>query len=338
MAEILPAPIDWRRCSAVRVSSAGICTRVRARSGQGGGGEPDLGGLVRPFGVVGQIEPIQANLRYPRVDRSGDQGRRRGDQRRRRPAAEWPQTYEAVHVAGAGALAGTRGGARGSRSLSTSPGIGADACSQTPLSPARGAAEQQWRRRAARRRHPAPVVGFGPEDEFLNRFAALARGLPFLPVFGGGATRLQPVFVGDVALAALASLARPAAAGRAELGGPKVMTLREVMALTLSIAERRRALVSLPFRRGAARSALVDRSRFDAVARGFPQALTMTRDEVELLRHDNVVSATALAEGRTLRELGVKPQGRQSDRALLSLSLPQDWPVRGAPHRVIARR
>ena len=150
---------------------------------------------------------------------------------------------------------------------------------------------------------------FGPEDEFFNRFATLARALPALPVFGGGATRLQPVFVGDVALAALAALNHPAAAGRTyELGGPDVMTLREIMALTLTIIERRRALIPVPF--GLARLLARTTEIASALSLGaFPKTLTTTRDEIELLRHDNVVSAAALADGRTLHGLGVEPQG-----------------------------
>ena len=124
-----------------------------------------------------------------------------------------------------------------------------------------------------------PSVMFGPEDEFLNRFATLARALPALPVFGGGATRLQPVFVGDVALAALATLDDPARAGRTyELGGPETLTLREIMALTLSIVERQRALIPLPF--GLARLVARATEIASTLSLGkFPKALTMTRDE-----------------------------------------------------------
>ena len=269
---------------------------------------PDLAGFVRPFGVVGQIEPIQANLRYPESIEAAIEGadaviNAAGVQRQ-----SGPQTYEAVHVAGAGALAAAAA-ARGITQFVHVSGIGADAVSSNAYIASKGRSEAAVGAALPGAVILRPSVIFGPEDEFLNRFAALARGLPFLPVFGGGATRLQPVFVGDVALAALASLARPAAAGRAyELGGPEVMTLREVMALTLSIAERRRALVSLPF--GVARLVAWSTEVASTLSLGaFPKTLTMTRDEVELLRHDNVVSATALAEGRTLRELGVEPQG-----------------------------
>jgi uncharacterized protein YbjT (DUF2867 family) len=154
-----------------------------------------------------------------------------------------------------------------------------------------------------------PSVIFGPEDDFFNRFAALARALPALPLFGGGATKLQPVFVGDVASAAARILDDPATAGRTyELGGPEVLSLRETMERTLKIIERRRLLIPLPF--GLSR--LLARSTEIAAALSlgrFPKMLTMTRDEIELLRHDNVVSAAAIAEGRTLRDLGVNGVG-----------------------------
>ena len=92
-----------------------------------------------------------------------------------------------------------------------------------------------------------PSVVFGPEDDFFNRFGALSRFLPVIPLFAGGATRLQPVYVGDVARAAAAALAGSAKPGAAyELGGPGVMTLREAAELVLRTVERRRLLVGLP--------------------------------------------------------------------------------------------
>jgi NADH dehydrogenase len=117
------------------------------------------------------------------------------------------------------------------------------------------------------------------------------------------------VFVGDVALAALAVIGDARAAGRTyELGGPEVLTLREIAALTLRIVERRRALVPLPF--ALARLVAWSTEIASTLSLGaFPATLTTTRDQVELLRHDNVVSAAAIAEGRTLRELGVSAQG-----------------------------
>jgi uncharacterized protein YbjT (DUF2867 family) len=269
---------------------------------------PDLAGFLRPLGVVGQVELVQANLRFPESVAAALEdadavvnavGVKRETSR---------QTYEAVHVAGAGAIA-SASAAQGITQLVHVSGIGADAGSTNPYIASKGRGEGAVAAALPGAVILRPSVMFGPEDEFLNRFATLARALPALPVFGGGATRLQPVFVGDVALAALAALNNSAAAGRTyELGGPDVMTLREIMALTLTTVERSRALIPVPF--GLARLLARTTEIASTLSLGkFPEALVTTRDEIELLRNDNVVSASALAEGRSLRGLGVEPQG-----------------------------
>ena len=273
---------------------------------------PDLAGFLRPLGAVGQIELVQANLRYPDSVAAAVEGavavvNAAGVKRQR-----GRQTYEAVHAAGSAAIARATAAA-GIATLVHVSGIGANPSSPNPYIASKGHGEA-----AARDALPAtivlrPSVVFGPEDDFLNRFGALARALPALPLFGGGATRLQPVFAGDVALAALAAIDDASAAGRAyELGGPEVLTLREIAVLCLRIAERRRALVPLPF----ALAKLIAWSTEVASTLSFgkfpPKALTTTRDEVERLRYDNVVSQAAIAEGRTLRGLGISPQGLEA--------------------------
>jgi uncharacterized protein YbjT (DUF2867 family) len=155
-------------------------------------------------------------------------------------------------------------------------------------------------------------VVFGPGDEFFNRFAELSRFLPALPLFGGGTTRLQPVFAGDVALAALRAVDGRARPGEAyELGGPEIMTLRQAVEFVLRVVERRRALIGLPFNvsRLVAGSTEIARA---ATLGLFPSALTTTRDQIELLREDNVVSSSATAENRTLAGLDIDPQGAEA--------------------------
>jgi NADH dehydrogenase len=144
-----------------------------------------------------------------------------------------------------------------------------------------------------------PSVVFGPEDQFTNRFAGLACMSPALPLIGGGLTKLQPVYVGDVATAIADAVDGGAKQGTVyELGGPEVLTMREIMATILSIIERRRMLVSLPF--GLA--------KLQALFLQFaPGALRLTPDQVELLRSDNIVSDAAKAQGRTLEGLGIVP-------------------------------
>src|SRR6185369_9704751 len=149
-----------------------------------------------------------------------------------------------------------------------------------------------------------PSVVFGPEDQFTNRFAALARLSPALPLIGGGLTRLQPVYVGDVATAvadAIDGKTKPGATY--ELGGPEVLTMREIMEIILSTIGRRRMLVSLPF--GLA--------KLQALFLQFaPGPLKLTPDQVALLRNDNVVSDAAKAAGLTLEGLGVVPDSLEA--------------------------
>ena len=149
---------------------------------------------------------------------------------------------------------------------------------------------------------------FGPEDDFFNRFGALARFLPVIPLFGGGKTRLQPVYAGDVARAAAAALAGETKPGTTyELGGPQVMTLREAAETALRAVERRRLLIGLP--NAPAYAIASTTSLLSKITLGrFPKLLTTHRDEIDLLAFDNVVSEKAEAEGRVLAGLGIAPQ------------------------------
>jgi NADH dehydrogenase len=143
-----------------------------------------------------------------------------------------------------------------------------------------------------------PSIVFGPEDDFFNRFAALARIAPALPLIGGGKTRLQPVFVGDVARAVLAALAGKAGVvGPYELGGPEVLTLKEVMQRVLAYAMRKRLLVPEPFWLAKLQAAFLQ---------WLPNP-PLTIDQVRLLETDNVVSEAAERAGRTLEGLGIEP-------------------------------
>ena len=277
--------------------------RVRAASRR-----PDLAGFLRPQGTVGQIEPVQANLRYPDSVARAIEGADVVVNAAGVKSERGPQSYEAVHVSGAGEIA-RAARAEGVRTLVQISGIGADSRSANPYIASKGRAEEVARAEFPNAIMLRPSVVFGPQDEFLNRFAALARFLPVLPLFGGGETRLQPVFAGDVALATARALGGAAEAGQTyELGGPEIMTLREAVQLVLRIVERRRGLIGLPF--GVSRTVAGATEIASAATLGlFPKALTTTRDQVELLRYDNIVSEPAIANGRTLAALGIDPQG-----------------------------
>jgi uncharacterized protein YbjT (DUF2867 family) len=143
-----------------------------------------------------------------------------------------------------------------------------------------------------------PSILFGPEDSFFNKFASIACFSPALPLIGGGHTRFQPVFAGDVAGAVVAAIEERARTGQAyELGGPEVRSFKDLMHFVLATIERRRLLVPIPFALAKAQASLLQ---------WMPRP-PLTPDQVELLRSDNVVSAQAKREGRTLETLGIDP-------------------------------
>ncbi|NWG44945.1 MAG: complex I NDUFA9 subunit family protein [Alphaproteobacteria bacterium] len=146
-----------------------------------------------------------------------------------------------------------------------------------------------------------PSILFGPEDDFFNRFADMARYSPVLPLIGGGRTRFQPAYVADVARAVLGALTLPSTAGRIfELGGQRIYTFRELMELILRVTHRKRLLLPLPFPLATIIAALAQMSPTRLL--GMPPLLTT--DQVELLKADNVVGASGEAVG-TFADLGV---------------------------------
>jgi uncharacterized protein YbjT (DUF2867 family) len=203
------------------------------------------------------------------------------------------QTFELVHHTGPARLARLAREAGIGRLIHISA-IGADSRSSSAYARTKAAGE-----RAVSDAFPTatilrPSVVFGPEDQFFNRFAALAMISPALPLIGGGDTRFQPVYVGDFADAAVACLDDPATAGRSyELGGPKIYALRELIELLLSEIRRKRRFINLPFGLAGILARLM------AVLPNPP----LTPDQVELLRSDNIVNPTALG----LADLGIAP-------------------------------
>jgi NADH dehydrogenase len=172
--------------------------------------------------------------------------------------------------------------------------IGADPNSPAVYGRTKAAGEAAIREAFPRATILRPSIVFGPEDGFFNRFARMSQISPALPVIGGGRTRFQPVYVGDVAEAVVAGLTRPDAAGRTyELGGPAVYTFRELLAYLLKVTGRRRLLLDLPFGIAALQARLL---------RFLPEP-PLTEDQLELLKRDNVVAAGAPG----LAELGIAP-------------------------------
>ncbi len=263
---------------------------------------PELAGHLQPGGKVGQVHAVQANLRYPASIEAAIRDSQVVINLAGILAEGGAQTFDAVQNSGAGAVA-KAANAAGARMVHISA-IGADENSPSRYSQSKAAGEKAVLAAVPSATIMRPSLMFGPEDQFTNRFAALATISPVMPLIGGGVTKLQPVYVADVATAvadAVDGKTRPGATY--ELGGPEVLTMREVMEIILATIERRRMLVSLPF--GLA--------RFKAMFLQFaPGPLKLTPDQVALLRADNVVSDTAKAAGLTLEGLGIAPESREA--------------------------
>jgi NADH dehydrogenase len=273
------------------LAKGGFGYRIRACSRH-----PNAANYLLPMGHVGQIQPTRINV----LD---------ADQVARVIAGSaavvnlvgilYPaggQSFHSVHAEAPAIIA------RAAREAGTptlihisTPGISPDSESAYARTKAEGEI-------ALRREFPdatilRPSLVFGPEDKFFNKFAGLARFAPALPLIGGGHTRFQPVFVGDVARALTIAVTAPEAAGQTyELGGPATYSFRRLMELMLAEIERRRILLPIPFAAAGALGALGDLA-------SVLLAPPITSDQVTLLRTDNIVSGVYPG----LAELGIAP-------------------------------
>ena len=263
---------------------------------------PELAGHLQPLGRVGQIHSVQANLRYPASVEAAMRDSSVAINLVGILAEGGAQSFDAVQAKGAATVA-KAAAAAGARMVHVSA-IGADENSLSRYGRSKAAGEKAVLAAVPTATIFRPSVVFGPEDQFTNRFAALARMSPALPLIGGGVNKMQPVYVGDVANAvadAVDGKTRPG--GTYELGGPEVLSLREIIEIILAITERQPMLVPLPF--GLAKL----QARFLQFA---PGALKLTPDQVALLRSDNVVSDAAKAAGLTLEGLAITPDSMEA--------------------------
>ena len=263
---------------------------------------PELAGHLQPLGRVGQIHAVQANLRYPASVEAAMRDSHAAINLVGILTEGGAQTFDAVQALGAGAVA--KAAAVAGASMVHVSAIGADANSPSRYARSKAAGEKAVLAAVPSATILQPSLVFGPEDQFTNRFASLARISPALPLIGGGLTKLQPVYVGDVATAIADAVDGKTKQGVPyELGGPEVLTMREIMEIILSITERKRMLISLPF-------AL---ARLQALLLQFaPGPLKLTPDQVELLRVDNVVSSAAKHADLTLEGLGIVPDSMEA--------------------------
>ncbi len=268
-----------------RLAAAGHVVRVAVR-------DTERARLLVPMGMVGQIVPLYTSLadrgHVERAVAGADlvvnlvgilAERRRGD-------------FQRIQAEGPGLIAAAAAAGGVARVVHVSA-IGADPNAQSLYARSKGQGEQALLVAFPAATILRPSLVFGPEDRFFNRFGALAALSPVMPVIAG-ATRMQPVYVGDVADAVIAGLRRAETPGRIyELGGPQVLTFREILAWILRQTGRRRLLVNVPMGLARLQATLLER---------LPGRL-LTRDQLLLLARDNVVAPDA----PTLHDLGITP-------------------------------
>jgi len=279
-----------------RLAAAGYGVRAACR-------DVESALFLKPMGDVGQVVPWPAEITRRDTVETAVQGAdvvinlvgilyERG-----------ARTFQVVHAEGAQNVA-EASAAAGVQQLVQVSALGADENSPAAYARTKAAGEVAGKTAFKKATVLRPSVVFGPEDDFFNRFAAMARISPVLPVIGGGfgkedgGPKFQPVYVGDVADAIMAVLADAKHQGQTyELGGPAVYSFREVMELVLTQTNRRRLLLPLPYWL----------AEMEAVFLGLLPKPLLTTDQVALLRSDNVVGA----KSKTFKHLDIQPRSAE---------------------------
>ena len=248
-----------------------------------------LAGHLQPLGNIGQIQAVQANLS---VRWSVDRAVEGADHVINLVGILFEsgqQSFEAVQDLGARAVAEAAKAA--GAGLTHGSAIGADAKSPSAYARTKALGEKAVLETMPDAVIFRPSIIFGPEDHFFNRFAGMAKLSPVLPLIGGGHTKFQPVYVGDVAEAIARSVDGKVAGGRIyELGGPDVRTFKQLMQEMLDVIGRKRFLAPVPWPLASLQASIL----------GLLPNPLLTRDQVTLLKTDNVVSKEAEAEGAPL--------------------------------------
>jgi uncharacterized protein YbjT (DUF2867 family) len=274
------------------LAKRGFRVRVASR-------RPDLAGHTQTSGTPGQVMPVQCNLRYPDSVIAACAGASAVINLPGLLHGSGAQSFDAVHAVGA-ETAAKAAKVAGAKVFIQMSAIGADANSTSAYGRTKAAGEARARAHFPGAIILRPSIVFGPEDGFFNLFAGLARISPVLPLIGGGLTKFEPVFVGDVAEAVARLVERGEANGLThELGGPDRRSFKELMEFTLETIGRKRLLVPVPW--GIA--------KIQGLVLGLLPRPLLTVDQVELLKTDNVVSAAAIRAGRTLEGLGIQARG-----------------------------
>jgi len=268
-----------------RLARQGYVVRVGVRN-------TEAANALKPMGAVGQVVPLRAPVTSPEAVARAVEGAQVVVNLVGLLAERQPGDFRRVMGEGAGTVA-RAAAAAGAAGLVHLSAIGADPASPSAYGRAKAEGEAAVLAAFPTATVLRPSVVFGPEDKFFNRFAAMARMLPCMPVIAG-ATRLQPVYVGDVADAVMAALAHPdAAGGTFELGGPQAFTFRELLAWIVAATGRHRRLVEVPAGLVQVQARVLER---------LPGKL-LTRDQLLMLERDSVVTPGMPG----LVELGVVP-------------------------------
>jgi uncharacterized protein YbjT (DUF2867 family) len=258
---------------------------------------PGLAGYLQPMGRVGQIHAVQANLRYPDSVAAALRDADVAINLVGLMLESGGQRFDAVMTEGAETVA-KAASAIGAPLVHISS-LAADPNSTSRYARAKGEGEARVRAIQRGTIIVRPSIIFGPEDDFFNRFGAMSRLAPALPLVGGGHSRMQPVFAGDVAAGIAKAVDGELKSGTTyEFGGPGVRSFRQLMEFVLATVERRRLLLPIPFGVMKAQAAILQ----------FLPKPPITPDQVELLRYDNIVSEAAKRDGRTLEGIGIIPE------------------------------
>lgn len=256
-----------------RLARAGAVVRVAERT-------PQRAHFLRPLGNVGQIVPTAARIDHADSVARAIEGAVAVVNLVGIMHESGKSTFEGIHLRGPERLGAAAAEAGVERVVHISA-LGADPESLSAYARSKALGEDALLRAFPAATVLRPSVLFGPEDNFLNMFASMAQVLPALPLIGGGHTRFQPVYVGDVADAVMAGLTRRDSAGKVfELGGPRIYSFKELMEFVLRETHRKRLLIPLPFWLAKIQATFMEL---------LPSPL-LTRDQVRLLKTDNVVS------------------------------------------------
>ena len=280
------------RYIARRMAKQGWRVRVATR-------RPNEAMFVKPYGAVGQVEPILCNIRDDASVAAAMQGADAVVNCVGILAESGKNSFDAVQHEGAERIAQSAA-AQGIATMVHVSAIGADADADSEYSQSKAQGEAGVLAHMPNAIILRPSIVFGTEDQFFNRFAGMSRFGPILPLIGAD-TEFQPVYVDDVAAAAVAAVVGDAKPGVYELGGPDVLSLRGLMQKMLTVVRRRRLILNIPF--FAARLIAFGFDMLEKLTLGLVSNPVATRDQVKSLDVDNVVSPDAM----TLADLGITP-------------------------------